>query len=75
MNTALSILCIALGVVGIFSITFSLFADKRRKEKLKKMKDVIQRKVKTIDSLQQENAFLRYAVEQHKEWFDELIES
>ena len=48
MNSALSVLCIALGIVGIFSIIFSLFADKRRKEKLKKMKDVIQRKVNTI---------------------------
>lgn len=75
MNSALSALCIALGIVGIFSIIFSLFADKRRKEKLKKMKDVIQRKVNTIDSLQQENAFLRYAVEQHEEWFNELIKS
>lgn len=71
--TVVNILCIALGVVGVFSTIFSLYADKERKEKVKRLGDIIQRKSNTIDSLEQENTFLKTMVGNHKEWLDTLI--
>lgn len=71
--TVVDILCIALGAVGIFSTIFSLYADKERKEKVKKLSNIIQRKSNTIDSLEQENAFLQTIAGNHKEWLDTLI--
>lgn len=73
MNTLLMVLCITLGFVGIFSTLFSIFTNKRNREKVKASKKVIQHKIRAIESLQNENAFLRYTVDKHKDWMDDLL--
>lgn len=72
MNTVVMVLSIIFGCVGIVSTLVAILGDKQRKIKIQKMKKSINRKKAIIESLTNENTFLRHTLDKHPDWMKEV---
>lgn len=74
MSQIFSIIGIALGIVGISVVYISSRIDKRQKELIKKLKKRIERKNSIIETLEQENEFLKHQAKYNSDWLNHIPE-